>query len=126
MKQTTDELKKIIENAPEGASGFSCVGDKIYYTKILNSQLYEFSQSHNCWWVFGDFDDVDSLNSLSDIKEIVELRERLENAAMYLDSFIDTEQDSNMLPCYDCGCVGSCEVDFTEAYKALGMLKGRN
>ena len=60
MKQSTEELKKIIENAPEeGYTHFSDDGDYRYYDE------------YGCYT---------GIHSLSDIKEIVELREKLDSA----------------------------------------------
>lgn len=77
MKHSTQELKEIINNAPEGSSGIIQVKGEIYYTKLDGNYLLEYLDSHNSWIKSWDFKDVDSVRSLSDIKEIIELRERL-------------------------------------------------
>lgn len=124
MKQTTDELKKIIADAPEGAT--HCDNDVSYYKTDYNGMHWGIFKG--CWCVCVGCNTMrmpPSMRSLADIKEIVELRERLEDAERYLDSFIECESDQ-AIACHHCGGSLPSDVDFKEANKALDTLKGRN
>lgn len=73
MKQSTEELKAIIENAPEGATHYNKKGEYKYLKLTYFSGYQAFTSSGNLLSVSPD--KLYCLRSLSDIKEIVELRE---------------------------------------------------
>ena len=66
MKHSTQELKEIINNAPDWATHFDDFGGKPDY---IHSDRFSMQ--------LGDYDNFQNIRSLSDIKEIIELRERL-------------------------------------------------
>ena len=83
MKQSTEELKKILADAPEGATHYD---GKSYFAFIpeFDDGLY---YSHWRKWVNNKKSivvyqsrGINNIRSLSDIKEIVELREKLDGA----------------------------------------------
>lgn len=76
MKQSTEELKKIIENAPEGLEHRWMVDDELIYwiTDGEGSWYCSVGKGRNWQLEEGPLND---LRSESDIKEIVELREKV-------------------------------------------------
>ena len=73
MKQTTEQLKAVRDNAPEGATHVDIACEEsIYYT----SNAYGFICCKFKAPVLSE--DLLNIKSLSDIREIVELREQIE------------------------------------------------
>jgi len=102
-----NELKEIVENAPEGANHFD--GVDYYYAHFVASPDHciwnVFDKGNGRFTVVGDMylDECMKMRSLEDIRTIIELYEGLQNAveACYdLDSFGVRETNSDYINAY--------------------------
>ncbi|PHQ89859.1 MAG: hypothetical protein COB48_13085 [Pseudoalteromonas sp.] len=98
--ETLEELKAIIENAPEGATHLDDDGD---YVKFIDDEMYHYSFVRGYGWS-SDYVSPCELRSLSDIKRIIELMEATQGLLQIFSGVDD----------------GYCRNELKAARKALG------
>lgn len=102
--ETLEELKAIVENAPEGATHIDEDGD---YVKPIGDELYYYSFVNGVGWSTEYFIPC-RMRSLSDIKRIIELMELLEGVESL--GFLEPSHDS-----------GKSHRDLCDRYKELKL-----
>lgn len=76
MNESLEELKVIIDNAPEGATHYDEDDD---YVKFIDDEMYHYSFVQGYGWS-SDYVSPCELRSLSDIERIIELMEWQQSA----------------------------------------------
>lgn len=93
---TLEQDKKIIANAPEGATG--CYWDGQWWIKEENGICYFWSKLREQWDI-ANFSDLDNIRALSDIKQIIAQAERIAELEDLRKMILDAESaDASLIP----------------------------
>lgn len=89
MKMTNEEVKKILDGAPEGATHYTIISTQAFYFK---DDQYGFFFHDDKKWRLDYVGDFGVTESLSDLREILELRQKVERLKAQLPKWVSVDE----------------------------------